>query len=255
MSISFVSAFVWLYGAAGHGKGLIDAMSSFGVKAILRRDAWFANRDELCNHLRMRGDTRMSCDVVNPEQVNRKRMEKVPFVIKDCTRMHLFDYRPNNKTVFCREFLCDCVSCLDFDFDQCLKENDNVQIIQDEEEVDESYFLDYENIDEGMKVYEFVEIPSYVALIAYNKIEPIYIIQVTEKGIAKNKMQDHYGNEIFTGEFYFKGNYLKFEPSRSRTKQYFSVIQGDALCDPSEVLEVFLDIGEDLTMNKDAYLS
>ena len=27
-----------IYGAAGHGKGLIDAMSSFGVKAILRRD-------------------------------------------------------------------------------------------------------------------------------------------------------------------------------------------------------------------------
>ena len=68
-------------------------------------------------------------------------------------------------------------------------------------------------------------------------------------------MQDHYGNEIFTGEFYFKGNYLKLEPSRSRTKQYFSVIQGDALCDQSEVFEVVLDISEDLTMNKDAYLS
>ena len=27
-----------LYGAAGHGKGLIDAMSSFGVKSILRKD-------------------------------------------------------------------------------------------------------------------------------------------------------------------------------------------------------------------------
>ena len=29
---------VRIFGAAGHGKGLIDAMSSFGVKAILRRD-------------------------------------------------------------------------------------------------------------------------------------------------------------------------------------------------------------------------
>ena len=27
-----------LYGAAGHGKGLIDTMSSFGVKSILRKD-------------------------------------------------------------------------------------------------------------------------------------------------------------------------------------------------------------------------
>ena len=158
-----------LYGAAGHGKGLIDAMSSFGVKALLRRDiitadAWIANSDERCNHLRMRGDRRMRYDVVNPEQLDRKRMEKVAFVIKDCTRMHLFDYRPNNKTVFCREFLCDCVSCLYFDFDQCLKENDNVQIIQDEEEVDESYFLDYENIEEGMK---YMNLSRYLPCCSY----------------------------------------------------------------------------------------
>ena len=27
-----------IYGAAGHGKGVIDKMSSFGVKSILKRD-------------------------------------------------------------------------------------------------------------------------------------------------------------------------------------------------------------------------
>ena len=37
---------VCIYRAAGHGKRLLDAMSSFGVKAILRRDivshdCWF----------------------------------------------------------------------------------------------------------------------------------------------------------------------------------------------------------------------
>ena len=31
-------AIVRVYGAAGHGKGLIDDMSSFVVKSILRRD-------------------------------------------------------------------------------------------------------------------------------------------------------------------------------------------------------------------------
>ena len=29
---------VTIFGVAGHGKGLIDAMSSFGVKSILRRN-------------------------------------------------------------------------------------------------------------------------------------------------------------------------------------------------------------------------
>ena len=43
---------VWFYGTAGHGKGLIDAMSSFGCKsalrhAILATDAWFESSAEI----------------------------------------------------------------------------------------------------------------------------------------------------------------------------------------------------------------
>ena len=54
-----------LYGAAGHGKGLIDAMSAFGVKSILRRDiigldVWFADSQEMCDYLDLRKDPRMS---------------------------------------------------------------------------------------------------------------------------------------------------------------------------------------------------
>ena len=40
------------YGAAGHGKGTIDAMSSFGVNNVLRRDivtqdVFFDTREEI----------------------------------------------------------------------------------------------------------------------------------------------------------------------------------------------------------------
>ena len=54
-----------IYGAARHGKGLIDAMSSFGVKGILRRDIiendeWFSNSAEICGYLNLKGDSRMS---------------------------------------------------------------------------------------------------------------------------------------------------------------------------------------------------
>ena len=43
-------------GAAGHGKGLIDAVSSFGVKAILRRDivshdCWLESNNDICEYL------------------------------------------------------------------------------------------------------------------------------------------------------------------------------------------------------------
>ena len=46
-----------VYSPAGHGKGTIDAMSSFGVKSILMRDivgqdVFFANSQEIVDHLR-----------------------------------------------------------------------------------------------------------------------------------------------------------------------------------------------------------
>ena len=38
MADEFNLRIVRTYGAAGHGKGAIDAMSSFGVKNVLRKD-------------------------------------------------------------------------------------------------------------------------------------------------------------------------------------------------------------------------
>ena len=54
-----------IYGAAGNGKGLIDAMSSFGVQAILRRDIvshdyWFGSSNSICQYLSSVCDSRMS---------------------------------------------------------------------------------------------------------------------------------------------------------------------------------------------------
>ena len=47
----------WFYGEAGHGKGLVDAMPSFGCKNILRDaivcdDKWFENAAEMVSILK-----------------------------------------------------------------------------------------------------------------------------------------------------------------------------------------------------------
>ena len=59
-----------IYGAAGHGKGVIDAMSSFVVKSILKRDiigldVWFGDSHDICEYLNMRKDPRMSYNVID----------------------------------------------------------------------------------------------------------------------------------------------------------------------------------------------
>ena len=45
------------YGVAGHGKGLVDSMSSFGVKNLIRKaiitdDYWYDNANDLVTHLK-----------------------------------------------------------------------------------------------------------------------------------------------------------------------------------------------------------
>ena len=74
-----------IYGAAGHGKGVIDAMSSFGVKSILKRDiigldVWFGDSRDICEYLDMRKDPSMSYSVIDQAAVDRnawkRRQEK-----------------------------------------------------------------------------------------------------------------------------------------------------------------------------------
>ena len=78
-----------IFGALGHGKGFIDAMSSFGAKSILRRDivafdVWFADSKEICSYLTDRTDERMSCSVVDPVSVDASRQCKDVKIIPGC---------------------------------------------------------------------------------------------------------------------------------------------------------------------------
>ena len=55
LSNEFNLRIIRTYGAAGHGKGVIDAMSSFGLKNVLRhnivtQDAFFNTSEEICDY-------------------------------------------------------------------------------------------------------------------------------------------------------------------------------------------------------------
>ena len=65
LSYTYNLRIIRIFGATGHGKGLIGAMSNFGPKSILRRDIvafdlWFADSKEICSYLTDRTDERMS---------------------------------------------------------------------------------------------------------------------------------------------------------------------------------------------------
>ena len=61
-----------------------------------------------------------------------------------------------------------------------------------------------------------------------------------------------YGHSIALGEL-LKVYYLNPERSRSITRESFSLIAGDVVCEPEETL--FTDTESDLSLSKDAYFA
>ena len=267
-----------VYGAAGHGKGLIDAMSSFGVKSILREDIvtmnrWYGNSEKMCEYLRevqpqrTSGEREMIYQDIDPKILDRKRMEKKEHPIAGCMKQHLFEYKPGCSTILYREYLCDCVECLQFNFEKCVKFVESAkqakpaksasQPIQPSNSATISYEdecnLDLDEADEGRKAFEFVTVPSFVALVSGDSNEPVYILKVEEKGEATNEKSDEYGHKVVPGDLYLRGNYLKMVRSRSSKLCKFSVIPGDVLVLAGEVFDVFVDIADDLTLEKEVF--
>ena len=102
-------------------------------------------------------------------------------------------------------------------------------------------------------MFEFVSIPSFVAVVSYNSCEPVYIIKVTEKDLAKEELKDRFGHVIYPGEPYLKDNYLKLSRSKNVARKNFIFVPADVLCQLDEVFN-FADIEDDLSMCKDSYL-
>ena len=203
------------------------------MKSILKRDiigldVWFGDSRNICEDLDIRKDPRMSYSVIDQAAVDRKRMEKKARKIDGCMVKHLFDYKPGESEIYATEFLCNCDGCLDFCFEDCFrKETPLEESMLNESETSnvttDDCYLDDSNEDRGQHVFEFVSIPPFVAVVSYNSCEPVYIIKVTEKDLAKEELKDRFGHVIYPGEPYLKGNYLKLSRSKNiaRKKAYF----------------------------------
>ena len=87
------------------------------------------------------------------------------------------------------------------------------------------------------KVYilEFVDVPSFAAVLSNNLNEPVYFIKVEEKGIADCELRDRFGHDVLVGEQYFKGNYLQKIRSRNISKFQFKLLPNPVYLEPDEV--------------------
>ena len=128
-----------MYGAAGHGKGVIDLMSSFGAKNILRhdiitRDVFFNDSEAIADYLAKKKPEFCYTNISALEVVTKRLDMDTPLEIKDCNKQHMMVVYQKGKAVVMKEYLCDCDPCREFDFDKC--ENDGEEELVDLEEVD-----------------------------------------------------------------------------------------------------------------------
>ena len=253
---------VRLFGAPGHGKGLIDAMSSFGVKSVLRRDIvtkndWFNNSQEIVDHLEFRGDPHMYYKVIQPEILDKARQNPNEMKIEPCMKMHLFVFKPGNTNVYTKEYLCDCSSCVSFNFDECERQ----EVHNDTEKEKETY--DYNGdceLDEQLKsdhVFEFVEKGTFVAMASDDFRELLYFAKIIEKNIAKDDetLHDRFGHTIFPGQQYLSANYLKLTRSKKASFKQYSILNAPLYIQPDEVFEPYVEIKPDMSLDMDTYSS
>ena len=144
-------------------------MSSFDVKSILRKnivisDIWYKNSEEMCKHLRKvqlertKGDKTMIYQHLDPVKIDAKRMTRPQLPIAGCMKPHLFDYKPESKRILCKEFLCDCLQCLQLDFEKCMKLSAKNPVAPfDSIHHEDEDNLNVDAVEESHKVFEFLQ--------------------------------------------------------------------------------------------------
>ena len=167
------------YGAAGHGKRLINAIFGFWRQInfkkgyIVADDCCFENSSKICEYLSSRCDRRMSYVNLDAMKIDEKRSNKEDLKIKGCMTQHIFEYS-HSKTVYNREYLCKFEKYININFSSCLEELKEVDLHETdkevaiagntEAEVKNSCELDNDDND-ATRIYEFTDTPSLVSVI------------------------------------------------------------------------------------------
>ena len=103
------------YGVAGHGKCIVDAMSSFGVKEPLRKeiiqsDFWYLSSLHIFQFLlEKKASSNMKYFHISQDTLKQKRNvgKSNELMIKGCLKQHMISFFPNG-AVKIKENICSC---------------------------------------------------------------------------------------------------------------------------------------------------
>ena len=214
MAIQYNRKVIIYYGTSGHGKGLVDDMSAFGVKgpllkAVLTEKFTYSSSTDIHTYLTQRfaGDDQKKYYVIPPDETTTRR-ETTGCV---CDSLHMICFNSDG-SIFSKVNICSCKECLegkgrgagDSDEETDSEKDDEDDEIREEEDDLEQYELRSED------VVHLVEPGNAVALFSPSSaLELFYLCKVIECGVVTEDLSDKSGQSIAAGIPYLLVHYYE----------------------------------------------
>ena len=264
ISMSHEKTVIRYYGIHGHGKGLVDAMSGFGVKTPLRRsivtENWFVQEAEhIVDYLQATiKDSNKSYHLV--KQMERKEANE-QLKLKGCLKSHMISYFPNGE-VQMKEDICSGKHCLKGVFVKCVNgkgkifvKGTNTNVFSDEEteEVNNEVQSEFEEneIFRHTDFSDIIEIGSMIAIFSHeNANEAFYICKVLDKKTATKGISDTNEHYIPAGTAYIICNYLEkvSENMKNKEVKYKLISQNSVFITNEQIFNPGVTMSKDLKM-------
>ena len=229
------------YGAAGHGKGVIDAISSFGVKNIPRKDivthdVFFNNSAEIADYLSSINPHYYYTTIPVEDLVKTRHGGHSPIEISGSMKQHLILF--NRK----KERFADCIN-------KIVSSEEDPEADAGTEEID----IFDGAIDQSEQIFYFATVPSFISLFSGNSVKPLCFVKLISKDVAEMDISDPCGHFVAKGERCFQGYYLKLCRSKDIKVKKFIIIPAKIAVTPDEVYHMRVDINDDLEIDCNIY--
>jgi hypothetical protein len=196
------------YGAPGHGKGLVDAMSSFGVKSPLRnavvtKDMWFPTAESMVEYLseEMSDKNHLYKFFSKEEVMLHRKACKRSLVIPGCSKIQLMYFQGAGEEIITQKKFCSCSSCINLKFGDCQSSS---KIHGEDQDYNPELADEYQDDSEPceMAVSEAIQPGSYIAIhTPSTSLEMFFLFSVlsVEIGTADTPKSD-YGHNAEAGQ-------------------------------------------------------
>ena len=257
----------WFYGAPGHGRELVDAMSSFGAKAPLRK-AIITSEDELFFYNVSEMETFLSQyfanddknkyflvdETKNAEKRRVKKEDRAQRPIPGSSKLHLIAVSSTGEWLT-KQFLWT----IDEEIMSLRIDGDVIAEVDDdgiEEDMEDDPHVIIDNVCFNNIKFDFLTIGAYVALYSPTSgFEPFYLVEVLDKGIAKKRMEDEHAHNIPASQHFMLGCYFEKDQEKrnhvlyKKSKKFSSV-----LINMNEIASVNVDF-DGTKLSKEEYVS